>query len=107
MLGSQNQIAANASNFFAGTAAVAASLCEALPLIQPHTPRLVAQRATATIASSTFQRIPKVFDRLLDSLLELNSRLPTQDFFRTSDVWLAHLRVIHRQWFVVDRRFRP
>src|SRR5438046_9959587 len=47
----------------------------------------------------------EILDRLFDSLLESHARLPAEDLFRTSDIWLANLRVVHWQWFVFDRRF--
>src|SRR4026209_61325 len=57
--------------------------------------------------ASTLQRLFKVLDRLLDPLVEFNSRLPTEDFFRAGNVRLAHLWVVYRQRFVFDCRFRP
>src|SRR5206468_9316906 len=52
------------------------------------------------------QRLPKILDRLLDTFVEFNSWFPSEDFFRAGDVRLAHLRVVHRQRFVVDCGFR-
>src|SRR5262245_1661323 len=60
-----------------------------------------------TPASTLLQRFPKVLYRLFNPLLELNSRFPTEDFFRASYVRLAHLRVVHGQGFVFDRGVRP
>src|SRR5262245_1090180 len=57
--------------------------------------------------ASTIQRRLKIVDRLFNTFVEFNSRLPTEDFFRAGDVRLAHLRVVHRQWLVFDGRFRP
>ena len=54
------------------------------------------------LPASTLQRLFEVVDRLLDTFVELNSRFPIEDFFRAGDVWLAHLRVVHRQGFVFD-----
>src|SRR6185503_13039360 len=59
------------------------------------------------LSKSTLQRLFEVLDRLLDPLVEFNSRLPTKDFFRAGNVRLADLWVVHRQRFVFDCRFRP
>src|SRR6476659_2676532 len=57
--------------------------------------------------ASTLRRPFEVLDRLLDAFLELNSRFPTEDFFRAGDVRLADLRIVHRQGFVFNCRFGP
>src|SRR5438045_6214380 len=64
-------------------------------------------------SSRPFAQLPaleaaaEILDRARDSLLEIDPRLPAQDFSGAPDVGLAHFRVVLRQRFVFDLRFRP
>ena len=49
----------------------------------------------------------EVIDRLHDAFLEIDARLPAQNFAGASNVGLTHFRIVHRQRFVLDLRFRP
>src|SRR5215216_7308757 len=61
---------------------------------------------TNPLRPSILQRMLKVIDRFLDSLLEFDARLPTKHLFRARDIRLSHLGIIDWQWFVFDCRFR-
>src|SRR5438045_8450755 len=69
-------------------------------------PSLRTTKKVTRLNASTLQRLFEVLDRLFDPLLEFNSRLPPHDFSCAGDIWLAHLRVVHRQRLVFACRFR-
>src|SRR3954447_11211297 len=51
--------------------------------------------------------VAEICDCLPDPLIEFHRGFPPKDLFRPRNVRLPHLRVVYRQWLVVDRRLGP
>src|SRR5262245_4469853 len=49
----------------------------------------------------------EVLQRSPQPLTAANFRLPAQQLSRPADVGLAHLRIVLRQWSILDRTFTP